>query len=224
MKRSIRCAALLAGVGLAATAASADAQIPVEKDRGMQVQTTSAMSGVTTPSPTRVVEVSTGDLELYRGATDANVVAHILTGDSLEIAMSRLALARSSNATVREFAQMMVEHHSRNEAEFRAMQADEDIGIMPMANDPIAAQGRNALANLENLTGAAFDRAYLRAQVMHHDADAAALAQMADMARDDDLEQDIEEKLLPVVRQHLARARDIAGQLGVDVSSYRMTP
>lgn len=221
MKKHLGSAGLLAGIGIAMSASVASAQIPVQKDYptpGVQSSMT------TTTQPLRVVEVSTGDLELYRGATDANIVAHILTGDSLEIQMSQLALARSSNATVREFAQMLVDHHSRNSTNFHAMQADEDIGIAPMGNDPIAAQGRAALGNLRNLTGAEFDRAYIRAQVMHHDADAAALQQMADMARDDDLEQDIEEQLLPVVRQHLTRSREIASQLGVDVSAYRMTP
>lgn len=227
MKTHVGSLGLLIGFGIAVSAATAGAQIPVTKDYSAgQVQTTTPPTptpSAMNPQPSSIVEVSAGDLELYRGATDANIVAHIIAGDSLEIQMSQLALARSSNAAVREFAQMMVDHHARNTTNFMAMQVDEDIGVAPMANDPIAAQGRSMLNSLRNLTGAEFDRAYIRAQVAHHDADGAALQQMADMARDDDLEQDIEEQLLPVVRQHLTRAREISGQLGVDVTRYQMT-
>lgn len=229
---------LLVGMGMLMSASAAVAQIPVSKE-GPPPQPTqptqptmpttrvdtapTAMTPAPTTPPATVIEVSSGDLELYRGATDANVVAHIIAGDSAEIQMSQLALARSSNPTIREYAQMMIDQHSRNTANFVAMQADESIGIEPLANDPIAMQDRSMLNAIRNMTGEAFDRAYIRAQVAHHDADAAALQQMADAARDNDLEQDIEEQLLPVIRQHLVRAREIAATMNVDVSRYMMT-
>jgi len=243
MSKHVGSYALLAGVMMMSVTASAQ-QIPVSKDYGVSqrpMTPTPAPTPMPAPTPTpttppstatrpmpmdtaRIVEVDAGDLELYRNATDANIVAFILAGDSLEIQMSQLALTRSSNPSVREFAQMMIDQHSRNSQNFFAMQEDEDIGISPMMNDPIGAQDRSYLNALRNMSGAAFDRAYIRAQVAHHDAAAAALQQMADQARDDDLEEDIEEQLLPVVRQHLARSRQIANQLGVNVSQYQMTP
>lgn len=223
--KMIRSLALVAGIGLVLPAA-ADAQIPVTKDYPGSVQSTTTTTTTLTPVDTmqRVVEVSAGDLELYRGATDANIIAHVLTGDSLEIEMSRLALTRASNPAVRDFAQMMIDQHSQNSTYFRQMQADESIGIAPMANDPIANQAINAISRLRNLSGAEFDRAYMRAQVAHHDAEVAALTWMAENSRDDDIEEDFEGKLIPTVRQHLTRARELSAQVGADVSMYRMTP
>lgn len=223
MRKQVGSMALLAAMGMFAAATVAEAQIPVQKDRAGTVQNTSSTTGWTNNETGRTVMVSTGDIEMYSGLTDANIVAHIITGDSLEVEMSRLALSRASSQAVRDFAQTLIDHHSKNRTEFIAMQKDEDIGIVPPPSDPLAQHAMMAMNELRNLSGSAFDRAFIRHQVMHHDADAAALQRMADVARDDDLEQDIEEKTLPVIRQHLARARDLASQLGVDVSMYNMT-
>jgi len=223
MKNHGRSIALLVGMGLVLSASAAQAQIRVAKDAGRVQSTNSGWTNNET-ARTPAMTMSAGDIELYAGMTDANIVAHILTGDSLEIAMSRLALTRSSNQSVRTFAQMIIDHHTKNSTEFMAMQKDEDIGIQAPSSDPIAAHGRMALNQLRNLRGAAFDRAYMQHQVMHHDADAAALQRMADVARDDDLEEDIEEKLLPVLKHHLAQARTLATQVGVNHSAHHMTP
>lgn len=225
MNKVLRCIALVAGVGLAQPAV-ADAQIPVTKDYPGTVQSTTTTTTTLAPVDTmrRIVEVSAGDLELYRGATDANIIAHVLSGDSLEVEMSRLALTRASSPAVRDFAQMMIDQHTQNSTYFRQMQADESIGIAPMANDPIANQAINAISRLQGLSGAEFDRAYMRAQVAHHDAEVAALTWMAENSRDDDIEEDFEGKLIPTMRQHLTRAREVAVQVGADVSTYRMTP
>ncbi|HEU5175278.1 MAG TPA: DUF4142 domain-containing protein [Gemmatimonadaceae bacterium] len=230
-----RSLALLFAIGLAVPVV-AGAQIPVSKEvpppppAPAPVDT---MQPAVTPPPaamapvdtqTRVVEVSSGDLELYRGATDANIISHVLVDDSLEIEMSQLALSRASNAAVREYAQMMITEHSQNRTYFTEMQAKESIGIAPMVNDPIANQAMNAITRLNSLTGEEFDRAYMRAQVAHHDAEVAALTWMAENSRDDDIEEDFEGKLIPTIRMHLTRAREVSAQVGADVSQFRMTP
>lgn len=233
MSPHVRSLALLAAIGIAMPAI-AGAQIPVSKELPPPAPAPAdTMQPAMTPPPTamapvdtqmRVIEVSSGDLELYRGATDANIISHVLTGDSLEIEMSQLALTKASNVAVREFAQMMINDHSQNRTYFNTMQAEESIGIAPMVNDPIANQAMNAITRLQGLSGAEFDRAYMRAQVAHHDAEVAALTWMAENSRDDDIEEDFEGKLIPTIRQHLTRAREVAMQVGADVSQFRMTP
>jgi putative membrane protein len=155
------------------------------------------------------------DAEIYRSMTDANIMAHMIVGDSLEIEMARLAAERAGDPEVREFARMLVDEHSRHLATSLEMSRDEDIGSIPADGDRHGVTLRRYLSNLRAMgSSPAFDRAFLRFQIRHHDHEVNALRAMRPAARDDDLEQHIDETL-PVIERHLSRARELGGRLGV---------
>jgi predicted outer membrane protein len=62
----------------------------------------------------------------------------------------------------------------------------------------------------------AFDRAFMRYQIRHHDFELNALRTMRPAARDDDLEQLIDETL-PVIERHLNRSRELGARLGLTI-------
>jgi predicted outer membrane protein len=70
------------------------------------------------------------DAEVYRSMTDANIMAHMIVGDSLEIEMARLAAERAGDPEVREFARMLVDEHSRHLATSLEMARDERLREM----------------------------------------------------------------------------------------------
>ncbi len=155
------------------------------------------------------------DAEVYRGMTDANIMSHMIVGDSLEIEMARLAAERAGDPEVREFARMLVDEHSRHLATSLEMARDEDIGSMPADGDRHAVTLRRMISQLRTMgSSPAFDRTFLRYQIRHHDHDINALRAMRPAARDDDLEQHIDESL-PVLERHLTRARELGGRIGV---------
>ncbi len=155
------------------------------------------------------------DAEIYRSMTDANIMAHMIVGDSLEIEMARLAAERAGDPEVREFARMLVDEHSRHLATSLEMARDEDIGSIPADGDRPAVTLRRFLSSLRAMgSSPAFDRAFLRYQIRHHDHEVNALRAMRPAARDDDLEQHIDETL-PIIERHLSRARELGGRLGV---------
>ena len=157
------------------------------------------------------------DAEVYRSMTDANIMAHMLVGDSLEIELARLAAERAGDPEVREFARMLVDEHSRHLATSLEMSRDEDIGSIPADGDRHAVTLRRYLSSLRTMgSSPAFDRAFLRYQMRHHDHEMNALRAMRPAARDDDLEQHIDETL-PVIERHLTRSRELAARLGVTV-------
>lgn len=96
---------------------------------------------------------------------DATFVAHAAVGDLFEIESSKLALERSSNAAVREFATMMVEDHGQMSAKLKA--AAGPLGItVPAELDP---PHQKKLKMLRDTTDAEmFDRAYIEAQTNAH--------------------------------------------------------
>jgi putative membrane protein len=198
----------------ALTPAQADAQvrgsgIRVSKDTYVPVSETAAGTIVDTPGFNEV------DAEVYRSMNDANIMAHMIIGDSLEIEMARLGAERAGDPEVREFARMLVDEHSRHLATSLEMSRDEDIGSIPADGDRHEVTLRRYLSNLRAMgSSAAFDRAFLRFQIRHHDHEMNALRAMRPAARDDDLEQHIDETL-PVIERHLSRARELGSRLGV---------
>ena len=156
------------------------------------------------------------DAEVYRTMTDANIMAHMIVGDSLEIEIARLAAERAGDPEVREFARMLADEHSRHLATSLEMARDEDIGSVPADGDRHAVTLRRYLASLRAMESSpAFDRAFVRYQIRHHDHEVNALRAMRPAARDDDLEQHIDETL-PVIERHLNRSRELGGRLGVN--------
>jgi putative membrane protein len=212
---------LMAGTGAMVVASSfaparADAQvrgsgIRVSKDVYVPTTTSETVSGTVIDAP----GFNAVDAEVYRSMTDANIMAHMIVGDSLEIEMARLAAERAGDPEVREFARMLVDEHSRHLATSLEMARDEDIGSVPADGDRHAVSLRRMISQLRTMgSSPAFDRTFLRYQIRHHNHELNALRAMRPAARDDDLEQHIDETL-PVIERHLNRARELGGRLGV---------
>ena len=160
--------------------------------------------------------LTAGDLTMYRALNEKNVMEHFIVADSLQIVMGQLAASRASNAAVRDFANTLVTEHQADMRTLVEMAKDEDIGRARSANDPSASRTIAELARLRTLSGTAFDRAFMRYQVMHHHHALEALTAMRPAAHDDDFEKHLDD-MRPALERHLARARDVASQVGVTV-------
>ena len=211
---------LMVGTGAVVLASSfapaqADAQV---RGSGIRVSKDAYVPTVSETASGTVIDApgfNAVDAEVYRSMTDANIMAHMIVGDSLEIEMARLAAERAGDPEVREFARMLVDEHSRHLATSLEMARDEDIGSIPADGDRHAVTLRRMISQLRTMgSSPAFDRAFLRYQIRHHDHDINGLRAMRPAARDDDLEQHIDETL-PVLERHLTRARELGGRLGV---------
>jgi putative membrane protein len=213
---------LMLGTGAMAIASSlapaqADAQvrgsgIRVSKDAYVPT-TAETSSGTLIDAP----GFNAVDSEVYRSMNDANIMAHMIVGDSLEIELARLGAERAGDPEVREFARMLVDEHSRHLATSLEMARDEDIGSIPADGDRHPVTLRRFINQLRNMgSSPAFDRAFLRYQIRHHDHEMNALRTMRPAARDDDLEQHIDETL-PVIERHLNRSRELGARLGLTI-------
>lgn len=97
------------------------------------------------------------------GQTFANAAA---ASDAFEIETSRLALASSSSASVKKFAQKMIDAHTASTAKLKAAASSAAPAITP---DPtLTAEQRAKVDGMKALKGAAFDQAYVAAQSEAH--------------------------------------------------------
>lgn len=142
-------------------------------------------------------------------------IAHIaVTANTIDVELARLAQSRASDRAVREFARTMIADHTAvNE---QAAELAGRLGVTPRSN-PVSQQLRSgaddARATLEDLRGAAFDRAYMDREVGYHQAVLDALDRMLIPGADNADLRSLLEQVRPAIAAHLDRARSIRDDL-----------
>ena len=103
------------------------------------------------------------------GPSDPEIAHIAYTAGQIDIAAARQALARTQNAEVRSFAEVMLRDHQAVEGQ--ALALVKKLGVTPTDNATsiaLARQARETHARLEKLRGAEFDRAYMQNEAAYH--------------------------------------------------------
>jgi putative membrane protein len=224
------------GIGTAAVAMACATQPPVVTTTTTRTTTTTSAGEVTLSSTGGYWVDSVGGTwidttgALWRGGrsglslglqpadvaalNNANIVAHLTTGDSLEVALSQLGVDRAQNTAVRDFAQRMVTEHTAHLQMARQMASQAGITPLPSpvdtADAAMAARMINRLSN--TASSPAFDRQLMRDEVVMHRRMLHDLNMVRPQATGPAL--DLIDHTLPVVRQHLSDAETIWRQVG----------
>lgn len=101
--------------------------------------------------------------------SDPQIVGIVVAANQIDIDAGKLALAKSQNAEVRQFAQQMVDDHSAVQKSVFALGAK--LHVTPADSPTEAALKKGAAENeahLKTLSGAEFDRAYIDHEVAYH--------------------------------------------------------
>jgi putative membrane protein len=176
---------------------------------------TAAMSPPGTEAPQAAPAPGTGSQTPVAGElSDPNIAAVASAANQDEIQSSRVALEKGENAQVKQFAQRMVDDHSRMEQEMQALLQSK--GITPQDN-PQSTQmkqaAQTAIQTLQGMTGRQLDSAYVAHQVRAHQATLQALETMLiPNARDPQMKAMLE-TARPAVAQHLADAQKLQGSI-----------
>ena len=146
--------------------------------------------------------------------SDPQIANVALTAHTIDIARGRMAGKKSKNAEVKQFADQMVKDHSAGKAEAVALAGRLGVKPEPSAVSKSLDQGAAKTARrLRKLKGAAFDRAYIDAEVGYHQAVIDAVKNtLVPGAQNEELK-----KLLvdagPTLEGHLAHAKMVQKQL-----------
>ena len=139
---------------------------------------------------------------------DTGFVREVVTGNLLEIQLGNLAEKKASSPAVKQFAQQMVNDHTAMEKQWIALGAKN--GVPVPALDPA---GRQAISQLEKLSGPAFDQAYMTSMVADHQQTVSLLQQLGRQAQSAEVRQ-LAANGLPTVQQHLTMAQQVGSQVG----------
>ena len=103
------------------------------------------------------------------GPTDAQVVGIVLAADQIDIDYGKIALSKSKNKQVREFAQRMVTDHSA--VQKSVIELSDKLGVKAEDSPTSTGLKSNAAeitAKLQSLKGKEFDRFYIDNEVNYH--------------------------------------------------------
>ncbi|MCC7047647.1 MAG: DUF4142 domain-containing protein [Alphaproteobacteria bacterium] len=140
---------------------------------------------------------------------DANFVKQALQDGLVEVELGRLAATKASTPAVREFAQHMVADHSKANGELAELA--QQLGLQ-LAPSPSTEQAK-LREQLDQLSGDAFDRAYMESQVKDH-LKAVQLFERHSTAGGDKEVRAYAAAKLPVLQQHLEQAKRVSGVVG----------
>jgi len=139
---------------------------------------------------------ATGGIAVDKADADFSTKAAV--GGMTEVALGKLALEKSSNAKIKDFATMMVTDHGKANAELMAIAKAKNI-TLPADVD---ADHQKKMDELKQKTGADFDKAYVDAMVDGHKKTLTLMQDEAKDGKDADLKA-FAAKTAPTVQMHL---------------------
>lgn len=140
---------------------------------------------------------------------DADRLVAIAQANLAEVAAGKIALEKSNNPEVKSFAQSMIDDHGKGLDETKKVAEAKNVTL---PTEPDAAHKKMA-ADLQKLSGAAFDKQYVsKAGVADHAKVHAALKKDIAAARDADIKA-LVTKLEPTVAHHGEMAKQLNATL-----------
>lgn len=123
------------------------------------------------------------------------------SGGMAEVEMGNLAARKATDPKVKEFGQRMADDHTKANNELKSVVSSKGVTLP----DRIDAKDQSTKDRLSNLSGAEFDRAYMRDMVQDHKTDIGEFEREANHGSDPDLKA-FAAKTLPTLREHLRMA------------------
>ena len=159
--------------------------------------------------------IATGTAFGQAGPTDSQIAHIVVTANQVDIDAGKLAEAKGHSKEVKDFGKMMVTDHSGVNKEAVALLTK--LKVTPEDNptgQSLKKGGEDNLKNLNGLSGAPFDKAYISHEVAYHQQvlDAVDKVLVPD-AKNAELKALIA-KVRPAFVAHLEHAKTIQAKLG----------
>ncbi len=180
-----------------------------EKAGQPQTETTgTAQSVQQTSSATATTTGESGGTSSALTAEDKEFVSKAGMGGLAEVQMGNLALSKASSADVKAFGQRMVTDHSNANAELAQLATAKGVALPT----ELAGEEQATMDRLSKLSGADFDKAYMKDMVEDHEKDVAEFDKASTTAMDGDLKA-WAAKTLPTLKEHLEHAKSVSSKL-----------
>jgi putative membrane protein len=139
------------------------------------------------------------DKEMKTGGMDAAFIPKAASGGMTEVELGKLAAEKGASQEVKDFGNQMVKDHSKANDELKEVAGKMNVTVP----EKVDAKHQAMIAKMSALSGAAFDKAYVKGMVKAHQEDIALFESADKEVKNEDLKKFIE-NTLPVMKEHLA--------------------
>ena len=137
-------------------------------------------------------------------AADTRFVKTASEGGLAEVQLSQLALKQSQNDDVRNFAQKMVDDHTKANDQLKEIASKDNLEI-PASLDP---KHQARIDKMSKLSGPEFDKAYIKDQLKDHEQDVSEFQKEAQNGTDPNVKQ-FAASTLPTLQEHLNMVKQL---------------
>jgi putative membrane protein len=136
---------------------------------------------------------------------DKMFVSKALAGGMAEVQLGQLTLQKSSNEQVKQFAQRMIDDHTKLGEQMKPVA--EQVGVSVPTK--ISKKDKTTIAKLGTLSGPAYDQAYIKDMVQDHKQDLSEFQMEASSGQDQTVK-DAASQGSQLIAQHLQMIQQIA--------------
>ena len=165
---------------------------------------------------TFAVLIAAGEVKTYAQApTDPQIAGIVQTANQIDINHAKLALKKTSNPQVKEFANQMISDHTSLQKSVNDLA--KKLGVTPQdspTSKQLKQQATDETKKLTSLRGDAFDKEYASHEVAYHQAVIeAAKTTLIPNAKNAELKSAVE-GAAPLLQGHLEHAQQLEKSLG----------
>ena len=147
---------------------------------------------------------------------DRDFMMEAAMGGMMEVELGRVAAQKGMSDSVKQFGQRMVDDHSKANTELMTLATSKGI-TLPAALDD---KHRKEVTKLSGMSGAEFDRAYMKLMVSDHKKDVSEFEKQSTKATDPDVKA-FATNTLPTLKDHLQQATTVESTVGGGSNSNR---
>ena len=168
---------------------------------------TAAGNGTNNPTMTQPAALATANEPLRVKIDDKKWIKNAALGGIIEIELGKLAAEKATSDGLKQFGQKMVEDHGQVNSSLKQIAARDNVVIA----EALDVKRQKRLDKLAKLSGAAFDKAYVKDQLNDHEADVRKFKLEAELGTDASVKE-FAVKTLPVLEQHLSMIKGLEAQ------------
>ena len=130
---------------------------------------------------------------------DEKFIENAVAGGRTEVQLGQLAADKATDPAVRDFGTRMVQDHQKANDELTRILSEKGI------TEPVPTEETTRMSNLQNLSGADFDRTYMQDAIADHKEDIASFKNEADNGKDPEIRA-WAAQTVPTLEEHLQMA------------------
>ena len=151
-------------------------------------------------------------------SADSDFIKEAAQGGMMEVELGKTAQDKASNEKVKEFGKRMEQDHNKANDELKKIASDKGVQL----SSDLDKKHKSTMDKLTKLSGAEFDRQYMRDMVSDHKEDIKKFQNEADKGKDADLKK-FASQTLPTLKEHLQLAESAADAVKSSGKSTKST-